>query len=593
MGFTVVHQPSYALVGAFAAEAAKKQRQIELAKEWAELFLRKRQVDLQARQLNQQALFQAAQLQQAQQRAMLDAWLQQQRLGLDWFNAEAARAHDLALARMREEAAARRQAEALAHDKGMATVRHMGDIALEEARARHAKELEEARARNAMALEELRRGAGLTALGEEILAKAEGDATEVLTGVSALRLNEAGLAKREEVRAEYERIMRDATLTGRAKAEALRMWIAKASELTNPIYRDEPPTLDEKFKKEVLEVNGSYYQRKPDGTWEQLNPRSQTTAGRNEDGSPKFYYHPTEEQWYYLDNTGRIQFVGITKSQFISEMLKKESLGIVRPQTVQEIVQAWKHIAPSPDMPPGAGGVAGGAGATPPAGQPAAPPPEEREPTINGIPIPKDFSPDDKLTAVGGPFVYAQLQAEDAIRGVGGDLRKYMENHYPRATQRFMEVEDKAAPEGYSKTKLIPHWINRKYIYPKKIKNRFNLVSSTVWYFDDNRAMGIEIEADLEKMVAKKDRVGLALLESSVADSLWRLQHILAPGRSDLDILADLYDYGWIEKDPRKEEIIHVERNAIIQARAAQNMLMGYLVKIRKAQEKLQAEAAR
>ncbi|MEM7820470.1 MAG: hypothetical protein QW761_02630 [Candidatus Aenigmatarchaeota archaeon] len=569
MGFTVVHEPSYALVGAFAAEAAKKQRQIELAREWADLFLRKRQLDLQSRQMNLDAAYRAAQLEMSRQQALMDAWLQQQRLAADWMAKEAAMAHEMELARMREAAATRRMERGLEHERGMALIRHEGDLELERLRAENATKLEELRSRDRM-----------LALESEFLSSAMTDASRTMTALSTLELNDEGRVKLGELQNEYQKIIEDRTLTPRAKAEALRIWMAKAVELNQPMYRVRV-NLEDRFKERVVEINGLLYQLQPDGTFSLLGPRTPNRSIIGPDGQPQKFYSPEEEQYFYITPDGKIEWLGLPKSKFFESIFSKlDTLDALTTQDkLAKIQDIWKAVRPPP---PG-----GQAGAAAPMAAPEAAPAAPKGPTIEGIEIPANSEPHEKLTAIGGPFVYSQLQLHKNLEESGSDFRAFLKKHLPTEYAMYVDIEDSVSPAGYKSYRLVPRHLVRGTVTGEQFSKVYKGARTVkVIGFDNNVEMSNSIKAQLDDAVNRKDPIALALLESSVADSLWRIDKILAPGRPTAEVAADLYNLGWITRDAYNRAVAtnHLD---LIEARTARNLLLGHLHNIRKAMKEL------
>jgi len=400
MGFTVVHQPSYALVGGLAAEAARQKEAQELAKQWAELHLKNRQLSLQRQELAQRAAMQ-------QQEMEMKAALAERQMQFDWAKMLADNMRAIGLAQIQH----LRDIEAIDLDFRNKLKLHGMEWDARERMERNRHELDKnlkmLEFENQKKLEEFRAGLEMGKIDRASLLSAEKDANEMYDVISRLPYNEEGQKLFASLEEEIRNISK---LPGgdAVKAQAYREWITKATQLNKPMYQAPPATLLEQFKRDVIQDpdTGLWFQKSPKtGMWEPIIPSRFSDIQKQHQQGQNFF-DPNTEEVYTYDSAGRRITLVPSKADRrtkILQMLKgSPQLTIAQaqaqssdPQAVEKLIDSYEQmlygnilnqyksgaaatspiVAPSPGGAPAPGAAPGTpAGSTAPSGTTMAPP---------------------------------------------------------------------------------------------------------------------------------------------------------------------------------------------------------------------------
>jgi hypothetical protein len=427
MGFTVVHQPSYTLVGGLAAEAARQKEAQELAKQWAELHLKNRQLGLQRQELAQRAAMQ-------QQEMAMKAALAERQMQFEWAKMIADNMRAIGLAQIQH----LRDLQAIDLDFRNKLILHGKEWdarnALEEKRNELERNLKMLDFENQRKLEEFRAGLERGKMDRASLLSAEKDANEIYDVISRLPYNDEG----QKLFASLEEELRNiAKLPGgdAVKAQAYREWITKALQLNKPMYQAPPSTLMEEFNRNIVYHPdiGMWFQRNHKGEWQALIPGRYSDIQRNNQQAQNFFDPNTEEVYTYDYSGRRITIIppkAERRARILDRLKGTPQLTIAQaqaqssdPQAVEKLIDSYEQIlygdilnqyrsgaaATGPVVVPGPGGApapgtAPGAapgtpaGSTAPSGTTMAPPSPAVSDTIDKVvsAIGSTYNPQDK-----------------------------------------------------------------------------------------------------------------------------------------------------------------------------------------------------
>ncbi|GIW59983.1 MAG: hypothetical protein KatS3mg087_1049 [Patescibacteria group bacterium] len=335
MGFTVVHQPSYGLVGSLAAESERQKYELELARQWAALNLQQQEVDIRrgALALDQQKIA-ASILENERQRQY------------DYFKllaSEAAEANRMAMQLQFDLA---REAnkfgfEEKLFDKKAALERELlgkkleADAAALDKEAALRRELERMRAEAEERLTRLRS----TLFRDETAIKDALATRDSLRGaiaaVKELDLNEKGMGEASRIESEFVKILDSDELTDAQKAVAYNKLLVDISKLYGDEFRKPQPTAQELIDSSIGKVSfvnadGSkvdipvYIKRHSNGQISDIVPLM-PRSGMPESPGMRAYYDPVTQKAFYYDGT-RIIEVLPSKGERIQNILKDDNI---------------------------------------------------------------------------------------------------------------------------------------------------------------------------------------------------------------------------------------------------------------------------